>query len=550
MGHAVRPNAPCARWSSFEFPCPAHGRGADGHRLHGGGKRHRCAHARECGTSASTVSEFQPTTPTKFGGRSISVSVNASDPNDVVVATESGGLFLSGDDGANWSHVDSFPLHRMSDVKWSPNNPSLIVATTWASNDTQNGGGVWRSTNAGATWSRTSTPAGCGLDFNGWGIDFEPSSNVVYAGSDCGLLLSIDGGATFSRQAIPGWTHAVVARQGRVDVCSDDGNRAFTRSGATLTLVSGPNAFPAVGPGATTGGCPQVNGGMGASAHDFAGAPQEAGVLFVMKGGTSTSACGGSLATPAGVNFLFESDDSGANWTQIGGGCTSRAPWVQSFRSRDGNAADFDIYYSGGLDIYRATCTSGVVGLRCTTVPAVGAPNVGEVGGHADPSQVTFVSNGNCARFKVSDGGVERSNDCGNNFSMVAGSGSGNGNFNGLQMYEVAGQVHPGHSDYIFGTQDNSIYGSGDSGATWPNVHCCEGWNFRELRSAPTETGRVTFTRCGACLNCTGTVHLTGVVNWNNPPGTNQARIRARRSARRPRKTPTLNGRRAGATTS
>ena len=118
---------------------------------------------------ASTVSEFQPTTPTKFGGRSISVSVNASDPNDVVVATESGGLFLSGDDGANWSHVDSSPLHRMSDVKWSPNNPSLIVATTWASNDTQNGGGVWRSTNAGATWSRTSTPAGCGLDFNGWG---------------------------------------------------------------------------------------------------------------------------------------------------------------------------------------------------------------------------------------------------------------------------------------------------------------------------------------------------------------------------------------------
>lgn len=467
---------------------------------------------------ASTVTEFQPTTPTRFGGRSISVSVNASDPNDVIVATESGGLFLSSDDGANWAHVGSFPLHRMSDVKWSPNNPSLIVATTWSSNDSQNGGGVWRSTNAGTTWSRTTTPAGCGADFNGWGIDFEPSSNVVYAGSDCGLLMSTDGGATFTRQVIPGWTHAVAARQNRVDVCSDDGHRSYTRSGGTLTLLSGPNPFPAIGPGATAGGCPQVNGGVAPSAHDLAGVPQEAGVLFVMKNGTSTTACGGSVATPAGLYFLLESDDGGVNWTQIGGGCAARAPWVQTFRSRNGNAADFDIYYSGGLNIYRATCTSGLVGLRCTALPAIGASNV--TGAHADPSTVGFVNNGNCARFAVSDGGVERSGDCGGTFTMAAGSGSGNGNFNGLQIYEVAGQVHPGHSDYIFGTQDNSIYGSSNGGTTWPNVSCCEGWNFTMLRSAPADSGRVTFTSCGACVNQQAGVHLTGVGGWPNAPGT------------------------------
>src|SRR6478735_4898910 len=70
-------------------------------------------------------------------------------PESVIVATESGGLFRSGDDGANWSHVDSFPLHRMSDVAWSPNNPSLIVATTWSSGDSTNPGGVWRSTDGG-----------------------------------------------------------------------------------------------------------------------------------------------------------------------------------------------------------------------------------------------------------------------------------------------------------------------------------------------------------------------------------------------------------------
>jgi uncharacterized repeat protein (TIGR01451 family) len=469
---------------------------------------------------ASSVTEFQPNVPTKFGGRSISVSINAADTNQVIVATESGGLFRSGDDGLTWSHVDSFPLHRMSDVKWSPNNPSLIVATAWASTDTQNPGGVWRSTDAGATWQQATTPVACGTDFNGWGIDFEPSSNVVYTGSDCGLLVSTDGGASFSRTAIAGWTHAVVARAGGVvDVCSDDGHRSFTRAGSTLTLTSGPNAFPAVGPGATAGGCPQVNGGVAPSAHDLAGVPQEAGVLFVMKGGASTSACGGSVANPAGVYFLFESDDNGLNWTQIGGSCPSRAPWVQTFRSSDGNAADFDIYYSGGLDVYRGTCTSGVSGLRCTGLPAVGSPNVSI--GHADPSTVTFTPDGtNCARFLVSDGGVGRSTDCGASFPMVAGSGSGNGNFNGLQMYEVSGQVHPGHSDYVFGTQDNSIYGSGDSGATWPNVDCCEGFNFQEPHSAPAETGRLTYVTCGACVNRQADTHLAGAGNWPNPSGT------------------------------
>lgn len=470
---------------------------------------------------ASSVSEFQPTIPTRFGGRTISISINAANPNQVIVATESGGLFRSNDDGANWSHVSSFPLHRMSDVKWAANNPSLIVATAWQSGDSTNPGGVWRSTDAGATWQRSTTPAACGTDHNGWGIDFEPSTNVVYAGSDCGLLLSTDGGATFTRSAIPGWTHAVVARGGgTVDVCSDDGHRRFTRSGSTLTLVNGPNAIPAVGPGATAGGCPQVNGGVAPSAHDLAGVPQEPNVLFVMKRGTSTTACGGTVAAPRGVNILFESDDAGVNWTQIGGACGARAPWVQTFRSRNGNAADFDIYYSGGLNTYRATCTSGVAGLRCTGLPAIGAANVTVA--HADPSTVAFTPDGtNCARFLVDDGGVERSTDCGATFAMVAGSGSGNGNFNGLQVYEIAGQVHPGgHSDYVFGSQDNSIYGSGDSGATWPAVVCCEGWTFQMLRSAPAETGRMTFTSCGACVNRQADIHLGGASNWPNAPGT------------------------------
>src|SRR3954470_14683933 len=83
------------------------------------------APAAQAAPPASSVAEFQPTVPTKYGGRSISATINAANTDQVIVATESGGLFRSNDGGASWNHVDSFPLHRMSDVKWSPNNPSL-----------------------------------------------------------------------------------------------------------------------------------------------------------------------------------------------------------------------------------------------------------------------------------------------------------------------------------------------------------------------------------------------------------------------------------------
>lgn len=465
---------------------------------------------------ASSVSEFQPTVPTRYGGRSISVSIDAADTNQVIVATESGGLFRSSDAGATWSHVDGFPLHRMSDVKWSANNPNLIIATTWQSGDSVNGGGVWRSTDGGTTWNRAATPAACGADMNGWGIDFEPSTNVVYTGSNCGLLMSTDGGATFSQTAIAGFTHAVVARPGSVDVCSDDGVRRYTRSGSTLTLASGPNAVTA--PGGTAGGCPQVNGGMAASAHDLAGVPGDPNVLFMLRGGTSTTACTGTTAAPAGVNYLMESDDGGVTWTQIGGGCTSRAPWVVSQRL---SSTQFALFYSGGLNVYHATCSYSTTP-RCSGLPAVGASNV--TAGHADPSQVAFDPTTNCGEFLVSDGGVGKSTDCGATFPMVAGSGAGNGGFNGLQVYEISGQVHPGSpagsSDYVFGTQDNSIYGSSDSGATWPNVVCCEGFNFNLPRSAPSMTGRVTFVACGPCANLTANPDLSGSGGWTNPPGT------------------------------
>src|SRR5215510_12220546 len=69
-------------------------------------------------------------------------------------------------------------------------------------------GGIWRSTNAGVNWTKPATAeppatAGCTPPVNAHGISFEPGSDNVYVGTDCGLAISRDRGAT--------WTHTRLA---------------------------------------------------------------------------------------------------------------------------------------------------------------------------------------------------------------------------------------------------------------------------------------------------------------------------------------------------
>jgi uncharacterized repeat protein (TIGR01451 family) len=469
----------------------------------------------------SSVSEYQPEVPTKYGGRTVGGDVSPANPALVLAATDSGGIFRSTDSGAHWSHVDTLVPFRMEDIKFAPNNPSVVLATTAATGDTANKGGIWRSTDAGVNWTRAtingSTCPGDSGDFDAWGIAFEASTTNVYVGTNCGLMVSSDQGGSFTRTAGSKILSVSARTGGQIDGCATGGHVRYTNSGGTLTLTSGPTPIPA-GTGGAGQGCGE--GYNGATTHNMATAPQEGNVVFAMSPGSSTSLCGGTVPKPAGVFFLMESDDGGANWTQVGASCPSRQPWVYTRVVHDGNPDHFAIYFSGGLDVSRGTCTANVVGSRCTGLPS-GSANVGQ--GHADPAGMAFATDGtDCAAYKYGDGGMENTGDCGANFAMVAGSGTSGGGFNALQVYEIKGQIHPGHTDLWFGTQDNSLYASQDNGVTWPNNICCEGYDFQALRSTPSDAGqRLTFMTCGDCVIEQANVHFGSVAGWNSPPGTN-----------------------------
>jgi hypothetical protein len=124
---------------------------------------------------------------------------------------EQRGVYKSTDGGRHWTRVlDQGPEIGVSDLAICSGNPHLLFAGTWhtwrppwstyAPID-RPGGGLYRSQDAGKTWSRLS---GSGLAEGDWGrvgVDVAPDGKRVYAliqAKKPGLYRSDDGGNTWT----------------------------------------------------------------------------------------------------------------------------------------------------------------------------------------------------------------------------------------------------------------------------------------------------------------------------------------------------------------
>jgi photosystem II stability/assembly factor-like uncharacterized protein len=122
------------------------------------------------------------------------------------------GVFKSTDGGATWTHVlAKGPNVGVSDLAIATANPSVLFAGTWNPHRPPwstyaplqgPGGGIYRSTDSGATWTQLT---GNGLPDGDWGrvgVAVTPDGKRVYAlidaGKKSGLYRSDDGGNTWT----------------------------------------------------------------------------------------------------------------------------------------------------------------------------------------------------------------------------------------------------------------------------------------------------------------------------------------------------------------
>lgn len=400
----------------------------------------------------------------------LAVAIGPNNTLRAFAASEWGGLSTSQDGGRTWSFLTAHVPLVMQDVAVDPSDASVVYATSLydgRSQDPASGGrsGIQVSWDGGDTWTRPPTaipppgfncPQAARDEPAAFGIDARIGAPVV-VGTNCGVAISIDAGASWSfadpTPADPAgivWDVSVQPGgplgQGIIDVCGQDGHWRSVDGGQTWT--GGGMLWPA------PGRC------------SIAVSPDEQDVVFI---------------TDASVGMVYESDDGGAHgnssWVAIGqpSDPVKRIPFVVTNKRSDvGGEKRFDLWY-GSLTLWRATCRTPVPpdsNPRCETPDKwTRIPVDVESTFHGDMGDLEFdprASIDACPVMTSSDGGVYYLDpsvaDCQTPAFMEPDVAP-----HAAWLWGMDGANQPGGSvDLYFGTQDIGEWGSRNAEASVP----------------------------------------------------------------------------------
>ena len=443
------------------------------------------------------LSEFQP--DINPGGRPNTIAVNPANNDIIIVASESGGLFRSMNRGRNWSHVDSLPAFSTGAVAFVPADPNVVIATTGEDFKVANGGGIWRSTDGGASWTQLPSPAAPPVVTDRFGageISIAPDTGNIFVATPYGVSISTDRGATWTLvDAVGGGDHrvfSVLAQNGNhVLAGASAGVRRSTDGGMTWSWAT-------TGPGGIS------------DMHAFGRSPYSQDQAYVVNGNTE----------------LYYTEDAGDHWTRItsapggGGGCggiTFVKPIGRRFL-RPGSGwrgrRSIDLYFGNRCRLAKLSSPS----IPGTTRFNYGGTWVPLNSDHGDTRDLAF----DALRrplLLATDGGLHQTADGGLNWTFVGGGAAG---YNALQITEVKGQWIDdiGRYDMYFGTQDNDLWSSGDDGVSWTMGARWEGFFIEAKRRVARESdSKATFVACAGCGNFVSGSLFSSVAGWPNPTG-------------------------------
>ncbi|HUQ04163.1 MAG TPA: hypothetical protein VM261_16805 [Kofleriaceae bacterium] len=249
-------------------------------------------------------------------------------------AGTAGGVFRSTDSGATWTAASSGLVVNGATygLAVDPQNPQRLYATS--------GSGLFVTTNGGTSWA----VAG-GLTQSTMCVSVAPSSSsVVYACGNTHVQRSLDGGATWSAvYALDGTNNIAISAQDPnvAYVSSQYGLYKTVNGGSSWSQVyASPVGWVAIDPSnasiayitySTTGAWKTTNGGTSWSPLNTNGLTPTR--MFVHP------------TTPATVyattwNGVYRSIDAGASWSQVSNGIPSFAKDVYALAFRPGNSSE------------------------------------------------------------------------------------------------------------------------------------------------------------------------------------------------------------------
>jgi len=394
---------------------------------------------------------WEPVGPVNIPGRITDLAVHPSDPNTIYATSASGGVFKSADLGETWLPIfDSEGVAATGSVAIDPTDTDVIYVGTGEANPSRNsyeGTGIYKSTDAGATWSLVGLsearrigriivdPLHPDTVFAAvYGTGFGGPSYVR------GVYRSKDGGQTWEQRlfvgTLVGCIDLAMHPESGVMLAAmyerpQGAGSAVWRSddrGESWTLISGSGGLP--------------------STSLYAG---RIGVTIDPVSGTAYTQINDGSGDFYGV---YRSDDLGLTWTQTNDASLEdlNASWSGGWyfgQIRVAPGRPNEVYPSG-LDIWRSV--DG--GDHYTNVS--GGPV------HVDQHALYILPSNPDILYAGCDGGVYYSEDRGDNWRLLG--DMANDQFYAIEVdYQAPERVYGG-------TQDNGTLGSRDGSENWDHL--------------------------------------------------------------------------------
>ncbi len=406
--------------------------------------------------------------PNNVAGRTRALTFDPNDPtaSKVWAGGVGGGLWYTNDLFAaspNWIHVDGFWDNiAVNCIAFNPANPQEIYVGTgegWFNLDAQKGGGMWKSSDGGTTWNRLpSTDPGAFDSSSNWQYINKiviKNDGTIFAATRTfytdvgGIMRSTDGGAN--------WTRVLSVRSGGTTPPDRGADLEIAANGdvyASFGVFSAGKVFKSLhAANGASGTWTDLSDNIGIANGqriELACAPSDANIIYAIAsgGGGGTDAAWFKKSTDGGVNWtnltipLYLNQDCSISTLHF----TRGQAWYDLILAV--HPTNPDLVIAGGVDLHRTT-DGGTTWQAISYWTGNCLPYV-----HADQHAIEFRPGANNEIIVGTDGGVHYSSNAGNASATPTFTEKNTG-YNITQFYACAVKNEFNSNYFLAGSQDN-----------------------------------------------------------------------------------------------
>ncbi len=153
-------------------------------------------------TDASSLNGWTSLGPGNIGGRTRALVIDPANPQNMYAAGVAGGVWKSTNGGASWTPLgDLLANIAVNTLVLSPKNPNVLYAGTgegYFNGDAIRGAGIFKSIDGGASWTQLAGTAGTDFHYVNKIVVSAQRPARIYAATRTGVWRSLDSGATWS----------------------------------------------------------------------------------------------------------------------------------------------------------------------------------------------------------------------------------------------------------------------------------------------------------------------------------------------------------------